>query len=107
VKLVVLVQWGNGTLINSKPFVLVSIAAFVCRVAPARRPLRFLKNSFWSQINYWNQKSGSLDNRTDNRFNLDMVRNAAWDNGRLLLPVDPKRLSTILNPSSTVSGILF
>ena len=29
------VQSGNGTLIDSKPFVLVPIAAFVCRVAPA------------------------------------------------------------------------
>ena len=95
-KLVVLVRSGNGTLINSKPFVLVSMAAFVCRAAHGSRPLRFLKNSFCSQINYWNQKSGSLGNRTDNRFNLDMVRNAAWDNWRLLLPADPKTFTTNL-----------
>jgi len=55
----------------------------VCRAAGGSRALRFLKDSFCPQINHGNQKSGSLDTRTDNHFGLDMVRKAAfWDGAR-------------------------
>jgi hypothetical protein len=43
-------QSGSGTLINSKPFVFVPIAAFVRRAAPSIQPLGHLKNSFCYQL---------------------------------------------------------
>ena len=50
----------------------------MCRAAGGSRALRFLKDSFCPQINHGNQKSGSLDTRTDNHFDFDMVRKAAF-----------------------------